>query len=258
MVRSVVLLLSAFGLSACSSDQIVRNPAQGSHDTEKPFTKNYPIPNEYGFTGWHKNPTYQVIDRNLNKMPRVSVECEDKKLYPTHPAMNLKEYYIFLKGRYDHFKLFGNFDNKKEDGKDEACIISAPRGSKKNSNGRLNCVSAHSIEYTVLSDTYMDRCGNYYRGLSEQQYFPTENRMQDMWSVGRWTFADPKSEFQGSKVVEVIAGHTYPTAENQFLFLTPLFEGDMKAINESKENALKYTHTYDAEKMTFEVKDSLK
>lgn len=255
----LALLFKLGLLTACVSEpHLTRDPAQVPQTKINTYAEEIKVPNSEAFRGWINHPKYQLSSENIDQLEKIAITCSVQILYPTHPTMDLKEYHVYLSGRYDHFKLAGNFDNAREVGKDEACFLSAPRHSKRGTDGRLNCLDAHTIEFVILSDTYQDQCGNYYRGYSKQLIFPRDHRMQDLWSPGRWTYLDPNSEFnrEGSSVKDVLPGHTYEVQATDFIFLTPLFPTDAKKVGSARANALKYTHTYNPKTFLFNAKEA--
>lgn len=201
-------------------------------------------PNNSSFRGWSALSSYQTNAMPVSNFTRIEIACDSDKLYPTHPSMIAKDYHVFLTGSYDHFKLTAN---------DEACKIPAPKGSKKNAEGKLGCLASYKIHYALISDIFVDKCGNLYRGFEEQMFFPELNRMQDLWSLGRCTFPDPNSELNNgnSKIVEAIAGHTYAVARSQFVFLTQLFPGDLEKIQRARTSALE-THIFNPATLLFQ------
>lgn len=173
-----------------------------------------PIPNEMAFKGWAKNTNYQSRDFDPAALTSEEISCADKKLYPTHPQMSLKEYYVGKSGAYDHFKL---------EGADEACLMA---GKYKNGKGKFPCLNPHILVYVVVSDTYTDSCGNLYRGFVERQFFRRNEKMSTLFSLGRSASPKKNSEFPGDYETD---GTTAVSAD-EFMLVAPLFSGDEEKI----------------------------
>jgi hypothetical protein len=186
------------------------------------------IPNPAAIVGWQEVDGYQTSQVDVMALPAVPVNCADKNLYPTHPQQTTKLYHRFLSVRYAEAKLTAG---------DEACKI----GSKyQNAAGRRPCLAADYGEYAVLSDTYQDACGNFYRAAWDIFFLKGNDNMGMLFSKGRTLYQRPDSDFPNDMYV----AQTYPVPASDFLLISPLFPGDEQAIQIQRDGALK-THTYD-------------
>ena len=172
---------------------------------------------------------YEEVDVDGSQFPPsridiVPLTCRDRKLYPTHPQQFSKDYVMSLVSKYDRIRLPGT---------SSACTT--PTTSKR------TCIVAMRAVVAVMSDTYQDSCGNYYRGYWFLSYrvstnrFKTEDNMGTLFSKGRTQYPKPHAQFAG----EVVDGNTYPVSEKDFLFLTPLLPGDMKKIRDNQAYAIR-------------------
>lgn len=130
-----------------------------------------PVPDAPAFRGWN------VSQDDLHQFKPVEIACADKTLLPTHPQMTMKTYHKVLAGSYNHFLL--QADSK-------ACTIG---GRTKNAKGEFPCFQGNQLKYYLLSDTYQDRCGNFYRGYFEALFFRTQETMASLYSPGRSVIA---------------------------------------------------------------------
>jgi hypothetical protein len=173
------------------------------------------IPNSKAIQRWAEKPGYVSNSLDLNKLVKISLNCEDKKLYPTHADQTTKAYHVFNAGIFDARLLKGS---------DKACLRPS---LYRNGSGVYYCVRADHIETAVISDTYKDSCGNYYRGFWRVTYMHADESMGTLFAKGRTMYVRPGAEFKGDYVL----GGTYPVDEKEFLFLSPLFLTDQEKID---------------------------
>ncbi len=186
------------------------------------------IPYSEAFLGWSTPKGYQDDSIHFDRLSPKDLNCQSQLLYPTHPQQNLKIYHIYRHGKYNHFKLKGD---------DEACAISAKQN---NGRGFKNCFRPDLLVDVVLSDTYMDSCGNYYRAFNHVQFFSRLENMGHLFTPGRTLYQDPQSNFEN----DFIVGQTYFVNLSDFLLVTELFPGDFELIKQYSAEALK-THVFD-------------
>lgn len=149
---------------------------------------------------------------------QISVACEDKRLFATHPQQTTKEYMYALWADYDYTKL--PVDSV-------ACTIPNPT--------RKYCLRATWAKLVVMSDTFEDSCGNQYRAYWMVNYLMADESMGTLVSKGRTIYEKPRSQFPG----EFVTGNTYELREDDFLMLSPVWKGDQIKINQSRTEAFK-------------------
>jgi hypothetical protein len=173
----------------------------------------------------------------------------DPNLYPTHPSQMLKLYHDYQTARYDHRAI---------DARHEACTISR-LGNKHPSAGqpradvvariiaeaeasgrRIHCQQADILHRTYVSDTYIDACGNYYRGVKRVEFLERDENMGTLWSLGRHTADVGRSSDEGQR-----DQGTYAVPNTDFFLLAELLPDDMPKI-ERQRAAARSTHTLDA------------
>jgi hypothetical protein len=173
----------------------------------------------------------------------------DASLYPTHPSQVLKQYHSYETARYNHLML---------DGRDYECAISRlgndhPRARQPNpatvariiaeaeaSGRRIPCQMGEVQHVVYLSDTYIDACGNYYRGVKYLSFLETDENMGTLWSPGRNTMDTGRDITAGQ-----VDGSTFPVPFSDFFSFAELLPGDMATI-ERERAAARSTHTLDA------------
>ncbi|WP_298290109.1 hypothetical protein [uncultured Litoreibacter sp.] len=193
---------------------------------------------------------YAVPDVPLEALSRKQFQCpQDPNLYPTHPAQDNKTYHVGDRARYNAREL---------DARDEECVLSQIGDRRPGAGGnrsqaaidrvirraeetgrRIPCQQADVVLRYVLSDTYIDACGNYYRGVKALDFLGSYENMGTLFSPGRVQYRVPGSQFK-----EYYAGQTYAVKHTDFLFLADLLPGDMEKINRGR-TAAQSTHTLD-------------
>jgi hypothetical protein len=163
------------------------------------------IPNIEAFRRWQAKP-YDIDGLDFAKLKTKSVACGDTLLRPLSTDQSTKKYHRFIVGSYNHAKLKGN---------SEACATSSYTNF---------CLRPHTIEYAVMSDTFVDSCGNTYRAFWDVLFFTQHENMGTLCSLGRTFYEKTNSEFPG----EYETGPTYAVEAKSFLFFTELFATDLK------------------------------
>lgn len=233
-----ILFVALVLFGACShqaKDLSERQPANVIlNQTWKGYleSKVGPFPNLFPDAKYLKMPwtTYHEFDVDGTKFPPnriqvLSLNCRDKKLYPTHPQQFTKDYIMGVVAPYDRLTL---------PALSSSCII--PNPTKK------FCLSAQRAVVAVMSDTYQDSCGNLYRGYWMVSYRigggpkMSEDTMGTLFAKGRTQYEKPHSDFPGK---EFIDGNTYAVDQKEFLVLGTLLPTDKKKILEAQSIAFK-------------------
>lgn len=198
-----------------------------------------PVPDAQAFIGWQPVPDYTTSDLDLSKIQKIPLNCaQDTKLYPTQPQQDVKLYHRFNWGAYDLARL--NSDS-------EACTL----GSKyKNAQGQYPCLRPDTVYNVIMSDTYRDRCGNFYRAYRELLFLKQNESMGTLFSKGRALYPRPNAAYD----MDYYVGGTYAVDVSEFLFLSPLLAGDAEKIQNAKSRA-KATHTFDNNSLLFNSKE---
>lgn len=163
------------------------------------------VPDASAFNGWTLQP-YEVDKIDFAKLRTKPFSCGDKLLKPLSADQSTKKYHKYIAGTYDHAKLRGD---------SEACVTSSSTGY---------CLRGDMLQYTIMSDIYIDACGNSYRAFWEVLFLTKNENMGTLCSLGRTFYEKANSQFPG----EIEIGPTYPVDVKQFLFFTDLFTSDSK------------------------------
>lgn len=182
---------------------------------------SYPAPNPGAFKGWERKAREESSAIDPYAWERVDFACDRPGIFPTHPQMSLKRYHLMLFGQYDHFRLQAG---------DEACAIG---GKKPNGKGVIPCFRPDILQYALLSDTYQDACGHFFRGVKEIAFFRRHENMGTLFSPGRGMLRKAGSEFE-----EYVMAPTHALVPGDFLFLIRLFPGDSEQIVKDRAQAL--------------------
>lgn len=230
-----LILLSL--LSACAQVS-ERAPSSIPHHSWKSY-----LSQEFGslenlFEGdgkYLKMPWKQSSEISFEKRPlqphqlqEVQVNCRSQELWPTHPYQFTKEYLFAVQASFERMRLPPHFSS---------CIT--PNPTKK------YCLMTQDANVIVMSDTYQDNCGNYYRGYWHVSYRTgggprrSEDNMGTMLSKGRTQYEKPKAQFKG----EYDPGYTYPVKSKDFLFLSKLLPSDQAEIKKLRAHAFKNGYT---------------
>lgn len=204
------------------------------------IAQNVVLPNPEAFQGWHAVDGYVTSNLDLNKIPKVTIDCpqDPDGLYPTHPQQEIKLYHRFDWGAYDHGKLKGD---------SEACTLSS---KYKNSKGEYYCLRPDVAYFVVMSDVYRDRCGHLYRAYWQLLYLKENENMGTLFSLGRTLYPDPHSELPN----DFVMGGTYRVSRAQVMFLSPVLTGDREKTAAASERALRSTHRFDGQSLLFLTK----
>jgi hypothetical protein len=169
-------------------------------------------------------------------MAQLTRKCSGfKNLYPTHPQQDLKKYSLSQWTSYDIEKLSG---------KDRECLVPSKTVRP---DGSVLCFRSDELHLEILSDTFMDDCGNMYRAFQRLQYLKQDETMGTMFSKGRTAYADPASDWVG----QYIAGPTFPVEATQFIKIGPLLSTDKAKIDRLRLKALAGNLRFDAKTKTF-------
>jgi hypothetical protein len=232
MKKSIFLLLF-LSLLSCSHSSPVREVA-----SEIPESILDQVVNEkQAFLGWKNNPKEQTAYLNLEEVKPIPINCENSRIFPSHPQMDQKKYFNAKYGSYDHFKLSPD---------SEICLL---KTKTKNSKGNYTCLRADRLAYVVISDLYEDTCGNFYRGYKELLFQRSHENMGTLISPGRSMFSDPKGTVEG----EYVYGSTYPMESMEFYFFTEVTDKERRAIQIGKIRAPNLGLHWDPETNTYQV-----
>jgi hypothetical protein len=188
---------------------------------EIPAWFSFPVPSSEAFRGWNRKFQEESSGIDPYSWEKANFSCDRPGIFPTHPQMSLKRYHLMLVGQYDHFRLRGN---------DEAC---ATGGKKPNGKGVVPCFRPDIFHYVLLSDTYQDSCGHYFRGVKEIAFFRRNENMGTLFSPGRGMLRKAGSEFE-----EYMMAPTHVSQPTDFLFFTVLLPGDRETLLQEREKAL--------------------
>jgi hypothetical protein len=168
---------------------------------------------------WQENTDF-VINNSLQpfQITEKSFSCSVRKVYPTHPSQGTKEYLYAVYAMYDHRKIPPN---------SYACL-------RKNLTGRF-CVRAATAIMVVMSDTFEDECGNYYRGYWLVTYLKSDESMGTLFAKGRTAYEKPNAQFPN----EFVEGGTHFLAPKEFLLFGNLLPGDLVKIRAEKARSLR-------------------
>lgn len=170
-----------------------------------------------------------------SQLQEVQVNCRSKELWPTHPQQFIKEYLYAVQADFDRTRLPPTFSS---------CITPNPT--------KRFCLRAQTANVLVMSDTYQDNCGNYYRAYWHVAYRTgggprhSEDHMGTMLSRGRTQYERPNARFKG----EYDTGYTYPVKADDFLFLSKLLPSDQGNIRKFRAQAIKQGFTMKGKSFT--------
>lgn len=195
-------------------------------------------PNAMALKSWKPVTGYATGFSDPSALKIKAFNCPDPNLYPTQPYQALKQYSVFEVATYDHVKLRGD---------DEACATSA---RQRNGKGVLFCLRPDLGYYVIYSDTYMDRCGQFYRGFKDTFFLKKNETMGTLVSPGHTVYPKAKSQFKG----EFIVGGTYAVKASEFSFLTAITPEELRDIEKFRAQALKAkTHRWNTQSYLWEL-----
>lgn len=228
-IAGLVAVLAVGCAAAPAGDDGAVTSAASTPTASEPIPRSE-LPQAQAFQGWSDDASL-VEPPRVEDVHHVAVACADKHLFPTHPASDRKRYHRAAIGHYDHFKV---------DGSSDVCKI---KGTTKDpQTGLLRCAAATEMQYMVLSDTFEDACGHFYRGFWEVSFLTTDETMGTLISRGRTVYEKPSSEFKG----DMYDGATYPVAEADLVAVAELQAGDADAIVKDRAAVTAaHTHEYD-------------
>jgi hypothetical protein len=183
------------------------------------------VPNPEALSGW-LDLGYETDRRDLDGLLRAEIpgSCDQSTLYPAHPQQTSKQYHVFRAAHFTGSKLRAD-----------------ARACKRSGKSKSRCLETYPLHYGIISDLFQDACGNMYRAFWKITYFyPSEESMGTLSSKGRTLYSPPKPMSENDQYV----GPTFPVARDEFIFLTPAFEGDIDALANGLANSKK-THQYD-------------
>lgn len=185
-------------------------------------------PNKTAFREFHSNGSYIASGSKIDPFsyPKKELQCGSNRLVPTNASQVLKEY---------HINYWGNYDVTKLKATDSACRM---KTSTPNSEGLFRCLVPDTFQVVILSNTYQDDCGNYYRGYWFVSFLKKHDNMGTLVAKGQTIYQDQNSQIQN----DFIDGHTYAVDSSDFMFLSEIHSGDAKKIARELQRELKYTH----------------
>ena len=148
----------------------------GEANRVAPFASYFPdseIPDPGAFIGRHPSDGSSKSPIDFTNVPTMTVQCGDTLLYPTQPQEVMKTYHFLETGTYSLTRLNGG---------DSVCLTS---GLGLNAKGNHPCLRPDLLKRVAISDTYMDSCGNYYRGFWRVLYQQSNENMGTLLSQGR-------------------------------------------------------------------------
>lgn len=177
------------------------------------------FPDPKALEPWRLNDEF-VINKPISpsQIFEKPLTCETKNLYPTHPYQSTKEYIHAVFSMYDHTILPPD---------SHACLTPNPT--------RKYCLRGSTAIMVVMSDTYEDDCGNYYRGYWLVTYLKSDENMGTLFSKGRVLYEKPEAEFPG----EYYEAGTYVVNRNDFFTFGELLPGDRENIRAEEERSLR-------------------
>lgn len=217
-------------LAGCSTHSMVeRDPSSLPYNSWREYVQREIIAKEglgslftdsaYLSLPWKKNDDIVMDKKPLmpNQLQQTELNCKDRRLWPTHPQQDTKEYSYGDFAYYDYTKL---------PARSSACTI--PNPTKK------YCLRATSAHLTIASDLFEDNCGNIYRGYWFVSYLKSDENMGTLLSKGRTVIPRPNSEFEN----DLMNGDSYVLDRDIFLFLAKPSKQDLLNMKSSRARAL--------------------
>ena len=185
---------------------------------------------------WQEVRDYVTSPIALDQIQHVNFQCDQTTLYPTHADQTTKIYHQFDYAQFDLGKLKAD---------DRACLMPS---KFKNASGQYYCQMGDTYYTAIISDTYKDRCGHVYRGYWRVSYLHQDENMGTLFAKGRTMYPKPNADYPG----DVQLGGTYPVEASEFLFFSPLFNGDEAAIQKAFVDNQKTILRYNPQTWLFE------
>jgi hypothetical protein len=180
-------------------------------------------------------------DIDFASYPSLSLDDLDKQcpglkfLYPSQPQQSLKKYSLMQWAPYDLLKISAE---------SPLCLR---KSNPPTPNAKTFCLRTDSAHRVILSDTYMDSCGNYYRGFHSLEFLGQNETMGTLFSLGRAAYPDPSTDLKGI----YIDGSTYPVPIESFSKIGPLLPSDLEQILSLRSQALSHDFTWSAQDFIF-------
>lgn len=211
-MKIILLLLSIFSFSAFSQWENEISNSLGAQGLSQLF------PDTQHLGRWNEHRDFILTSRDPRGLFRRGFSCANGKLFPTHPSQATKEYQYAVWSQYDHSRLSPS---------SYACLTVSPPGR--------HCLRAAVAIMVILSDTFQDECGNFFRGYWLQGYLKSDENMGTLASRGRTFYPKPNSPFPN----DFEEGGTYAVEPKSFLFLAELEPGDQGKISTEIQRALR-------------------
>jgi len=172
---------------------------------------------EYLKPGWIKNGTFSSILKSLDQKDLKEVKTCGDHFYPAHPYSSTKEYHGMF---YQYYTRDLPWDS-------EACLV--------HSNGKRKfCLNSDYVKLAIISDTYIDSCGKYFRAFWLAIYSNSSENIGTLLSRGRSIKLRPNSNFPK----DYISSNTFGFDQNYFFLTTDLFPNDLDKIKKLEAKAL--------------------
>ncbi len=236
---SFILLLGSCSLPQSKIAQTKNSQTLRAVAADLDFIPSNLIVSRHAFLGWRFSQDHTRSEIDPTKLNAKTIDCEDKNLYPTDPLMTKKEYHLGYSGKF-------NFNLLQKD--QPGCMI----GGLTLIKGVYPCFSSDTLRHVIISDTYQDRCGNFYRGFSQVVYLKKEENMGTLFSRGRTMYPNPKSEIPN----DFVFGETYSVQASDLFLVAALFEKDLPKIRKDREFALQGEFVFNGQTLLFSLKNS--
>ena len=185
---------------------------------------------EDALVGWRNSSNSSDNMAKAADYPSKKVRCGNK-LYPSHPQQTLKEYHLQEWSPYDGSKLPAN---------SRVCLV-------RTNGGNHSCIAPDYAEHVVISDLFVDACGEYYRGFEEIAFLHQDESMGTLFSPGRTMYPTKNSEF----AKDMSVGGTYAVPLSKFIKIAAPFPEDIQKAELNIQQALQSGFSYDPKSHTF-------
>ena len=216
-MRILFLLFFSFLSLNASADFDWLELFQRSHNLNEVFEDYQAAESSWNIDGDYRHSLSNFIPRPSNN---ISSRLCGNRFYAAHPFASTKLY---------HYAIFKRYDLKKLPATSYAC--------RTTSNGKRKfCLAAGSLKFVVISDTFFDSCGNYFRGYWPAAYNTDDENMGTLLAKGRTMEPIPNSPFRH----DYRPSNTYEVQRSTFLYLSPLLRGDKEKITNAVNSAKKH------------------
>lgn len=171
------------------------------------------------FQKWSLSQHTTMPSKDPFQLQHIPVNCESKELLPTSPYQDTKNYEVHFTGRFDHRKL---------PARDRLCLV-------RSRSANPVCLAPDTLHAVIMSDFFVDSCGNVYKGYWSVVYAQREDNMGTLLSKGRTLFPSPRATEQFPEMIE---GHIYKVHVDEFLFLTEPTETELRKSTQLREKAI--------------------